>query len=68
MVWPLSWGKYVRVVFWLEREVGSTVLEGESTSFRNDGSTKTSVVGHDETASVAFWVGTTEVDCIGGEG
>jgi len=56
--------KYIRVIRGVESEVRTTVLQGETAAFRNDGSAEAGVIANDERACVAFWVTGAEVDGV----
>lgn len=68
VVRSLSRRQHIRVVFWLEGEVGAAVLQREAAALGDDGGAEAGVVGDDEAAGVAFGVGDAEVDGVGGEG
>ena len=64
VVWSLSGGEDVRMVRWLEAEIGAAVLQGEAAAFGNDAGAEAAVVAVDEGAAVAVLVGCGEVDSI----
>jgi len=68
VVWTLPWRIHIGMIWRLQCEVCAAVLQCEAAAFGNDCGTETSVVGDDETASIALWVGDAEVYGIGGEG
>jgi len=68
VVGTLPWCIHIRVIRRLKCEVCAAVLQRETAAFGDDCGAEAGVVGDDETASIAFGVGDTEVDGIGGEG
>lgn len=63
VIWALLGCDHVRMTF-LEDEVGPPVLQGETTSLRNDACAEATVVAVDERHTIAVFVGDGEVDGV----